>query len=105
MEAVRRQMHRNLTMQPPRPLRRPPQLLLNWPPHDLQPVAHTGQQSIKHVVAEVTPARQELTDARLTPPADPRQLRLRDADLQHHLTQHIPAATHTSTIAETAIVL
>jgi hypothetical protein len=46
-----------------------------------------------------TLAGQELTDARLMHPTEPRQLRLGDARHEHHLTQHIASTSHSTNIA------
>src|SRR5688572_25649748 len=98
-------MHRELPVQPPRTPRRTTQLVLDWAPDHLQSVSHAGQQAIQHLVAEVTPPGEKLADARLTDSADPRQLRLGDAAFQHHLTQDLPTAGHTTNIAGTTMTL
>jgi hypothetical protein len=75
------------------------------PADDFQAIPQAGEQSVEHVVAEVSPPGQVLIDAGLPHPADSSQLGLGGAGFQHHLPQDLAASGHDTTIARTAIGL
>ena len=62
--------------------------------YDFQLIAHAGQEALELVVAEVDPAGEEAADARLPHTAEPGQVRLRGARLEHHLAQHVATTRH-----------
>ena len=71
--------------------------------YDLEPEAHARQEPVELVVAEVDATREEAADARLADTAEPGQLGLRGARLEHHLAQHVTPTRHEQTIAVSAM--
>jgi len=68
-----------LAMQPPREALRTCQVGFDRSSHHLESIPHAGQQPLQLLVTQLDLAGQELTDARLMHPTEPRQLRLGDA--------------------------
>ena len=102
-QGVPGQVRRQPPVQHPRAALRTGQLHRHRPTDHLQPVAHTRQQPVQLLIAELDPSRQELADARLMDPTEPRQLRLGHARLEHHLPENITTTRHQRNIAPLAI--
>jgi hypothetical protein len=70
---------------------------------DLESVAHTRQQPVELLVAQLNLVGEELADARLAYAAEARQFGLGGAGLAHHRPQYLTPVAHIATIAVGAI--
>src|ERR1022692_3367717 len=71
-----RQVRRQPTMQPPRAPLGAGEVGEHRSPDHFEPIPHARQQPVELLVAQVDPPGEELADARLPHPTEPRQLRL-----------------------------
>ena len=74
VKARPRQVRRQLTVKPPRTPLRAGEVGPHLSPDDFEPIPHARQQPVELLVTQVDLSGEELADARLPHPAEPRQL-------------------------------
>lgn len=94
-EAAAAELSRECAVELPRSAFGAGELGDDGPADDLEAAAHAGQEPIELLVAEVDAFRQETADARLTHAAEPGQIGLGGARLDHHLAQQLTPTRHT----------